>query len=406
MKLKRLLKIFSLILIPGVAFGAVVDCPYFGGGKNLLNYPNETQGKELVEGIRGLIGNIIHFIKECLIKPALVGVIIWGGIHIMTSVGDPGKLEKGKKIILAGIIGLIIIFVAETVADFFSKYLAGPGPAPVPPPAPQTCAGIGYYCCTPDGCRGLNRNDLDSTCGAGQKCCQYPCCPNLNPGETCPSTCQDLCWCASGGKWIVPGQKCVAACESYSTADDCTGAGCKWCSKCSARKINKWGEDKCVEASEDCGYECSPICGAECGYVGPGSECTAGEGGFHCVNCDCVAAGPPGPCLRGDSLIVTLNGVKKIEELKEGDYVIGYKDGKKVQSKILEKSVHEGEFELYFYKGYWFTGNHLVYLDDYKELKPVSELSNIKIKYIGKVYNIKTETQNYFGENDLLIHNK
>jgi hypothetical protein len=38
-------------------------------------------------------------------------------------VGDPGKLERGKKIILAGIIGLIIIFAAEAVTDFFSKYI-------------------------------------------------------------------------------------------------------------------------------------------------------------------------------------------------------------------------------------------------------------------------------------------
>lgn len=196
-------------------------------------------------------------------------------------------------------------------------------------------------------------------------------------------------------------------CSSYTTEGDCTAAaGCTWCPQCKGLKINKWGQDKCVEASEDCGYECSPICGAECGYAGPGGECTAEEGGFHCINCDCVAAGPPGPCLSGNSLILTPNGFKKIEDLKEGDYVIGYKDGKKVESKILEKSVHEGEFELYFYKGYWFTGNHLVYLDDYKEFKPVAELSNIKIKYVGKVYNIQTETQNYFGENGLLIHNK
>jgi len=123
MKFKKLLKIFPLILIPGIAFGAIIDCPYFKGEKNLLNYPNETQGKELAEGIKGLIGNIIHFIKECLIKPALVGVIIWGGINIMISAGDPEKVATGKKIILAGIIGLIIIFAAETVADFFAEYI-------------------------------------------------------------------------------------------------------------------------------------------------------------------------------------------------------------------------------------------------------------------------------------------
>jgi hypothetical protein len=128
MKIKKLFIIFSLVLIPGITFGAVkvIDCPYLGGGKNLLNYPNEVQpttstdfGKE----IEKLIRNIIHFIKECLVKPVLVAIIIWGGIYIMISTGDPGKVATGKKIILAGIIGLIIIFAAETIADFFSKYI-------------------------------------------------------------------------------------------------------------------------------------------------------------------------------------------------------------------------------------------------------------------------------------------
>jgi hypothetical protein len=126
MKIKKLFIIFSLVLIPGITFGAVIDCPYLGGGKNLLNYPNEVQpttSTDLGKEIEKLIGNIVHFIKECLVKPALVIIIIWGGIYIMISTGDPGKVATGKKIILAGIIGLIIIFAAETIAYFFSKYI-------------------------------------------------------------------------------------------------------------------------------------------------------------------------------------------------------------------------------------------------------------------------------------------
>ncbi len=119
-----------------------------------------------------------------------------------------------------------------------------------------------------------------------------------------------------------------------------------------------------------------------------------------------TGTGRRGGCLVEDSLILTPEGFKKIQELEEGDYVIGYKNGKKVSSKILEKSFHEGEFEVYFYKGYWFTGNHLVYLDDYKEFRRVDELSNIRMNFTGKIYNIQTETQNYFGKNGLLIHNK
>ncbi|MDI6826790.1 MAG: hypothetical protein QMD36_06475 [Candidatus Aenigmarchaeota archaeon] len=55
------------------------------------------------------------------------------------------------------------------------------------------------------------------------------------------------------------------------------------------------------------------------------------------------------------------------------------------EQKYWKKSEHVGEFELYFYKGYWFTGNHLVYLDGYKDFKPISELSNITKYYKGKI---------------------
>jgi hypothetical protein len=171
--------------------------------------------------------------------------------------------------------------------------------------------------------------------------------------------------------------------------------------------INKWGKDYCdTTGTESPDYKCSPECGAECGYEGPGGECTAAEGGFNCIGCDCQSVPRGGPCLEKGSLIAIPGGFKKVEELKEGDYVIGYKDGQLVNSKIIEKSEHTGEFTLYFYKGYWFTGNHLVYTDDYKSFKPVSELSSITKQYKGSIYNIQTETKNYFGENELLIHNK
>ena len=122
--MKKFLTIISLILIPEIVFGAIIDCPYvgFGGGYNLLNYPNPTQGLEDLKEIgKNLILNISHFIKECLVKPALIIIIIIAGIYILISTGDPSKVQKGKNIILAGIIGLIIIFVAEEIANLVSK---------------------------------------------------------------------------------------------------------------------------------------------------------------------------------------------------------------------------------------------------------------------------------------------
>lgn len=76
------------------------------------------------------------------------------------------------------------------------------------PPAPALCGDAGYHCCADGGCRGNHDSSLDSTCSIGESCCQFPCCPDLKPGDTCPATCTDLCWCQSKGVYTSPGSNC------------------------------------------------------------------------------------------------------------------------------------------------------------------------------------------------------
>ncbi len=125
---------------------------------------------------------------------------------------------------------------------------------------------------------------------------------------------------------------------------------------------------------------------------------------FECSTpdeCCCVWA-----CLEEGSLVLTPGGFRKIEELKSGDYVIGYKDGKEMEAKITETFIHEGEWTLYSYQGSWFTGDHRV-STDFENFEEVSKLTDVTKQYTGKVYNLEVaETENYFGENNLLIHNK
>ena len=45
-------------------------------------------------------------------------IILWGGFIWMTAAGEPDKVEKAKKLIYAGIIGLVIIFAAYAIASF------------------------------------------------------------------------------------------------------------------------------------------------------------------------------------------------------------------------------------------------------------------------------------------------
>jgi len=111
-------------------------------------------------------------------------------------------------------------------------------------------------------------------------------------------------------------------------------------------------------------------------------------------------------CLEQGTLILTPEGLKKIEELNSGDHVIGYKDGKEVEAQITETFVHDGEWTLYNYQGSWFTGDHRV-STDFENFVEVSELTDITKQYTGKVYNLEVAwTENYFGEDNLLIHNK
>lgn len=111
-------------------------------------------------------------------------------------------------------------------------------------------------------------------------------------------------------------------------------------------------------------------------------------------------------CLEEGSLVLTPDGFRNIEDLKVGDYVIGYKDGKNVTAKITKTAVHDGTWTLYNYKGYWFTGNHKVYTD-YEHFEQVYKLSHVTKDYNGNVYDITVaDTGNFFGANGLLIHNK
>jgi FtsH-binding integral membrane protein len=76
--------------------------------------------------------NIVDFIIGCLVLPAMVLVIIVSGVYIMTSIGNPGKVELGKKVLLAGIIGLIIVSAAHAFLQVWAPKLELPSPPPLP----------------------------------------------------------------------------------------------------------------------------------------------------------------------------------------------------------------------------------------------------------------------------------
>ncbi|MEM3443450.1 MAG: PQQ-binding-like beta-propeller repeat protein [Candidatus Nanoarchaeia archaeon] len=185
-----------------------------------------------------------------------------------------------------------------------------------------------------------------------------------------------------GNGVVDPGE----VCDPSATPNGCPpNQVCKnWCTRCTT----------CGNGIIDPAEECDPMSPID--TCGPFEYCSS-------VNCFCR---PMIGCLEKGSLILTPSGYRRIEEIKEGDIVIGYENWRKVMTKVLKTAVHQVNTTLYYYKGYWFTGNHLVYTDDYKEFKSVTEFTNITKHYVGEVYDIQTEIGNYFGTDNFLIHNK
>jgi len=60
-----------------------------------------------------------------IINALAFGLIVWGGIHMITAGDDASKFDKGKKIILAVAVGIIIIYGAKFLVTSFVKGLGG-----------------------------------------------------------------------------------------------------------------------------------------------------------------------------------------------------------------------------------------------------------------------------------------
>ena len=85
-----------------------------------LNYGTFTGlgTKDVREGVMTIINVLFLFLGIIVI----VG-IIYGGFLIMISGGNSDQNDKGKKIITASVIGLVIIFSAYAIATFVINQL-------------------------------------------------------------------------------------------------------------------------------------------------------------------------------------------------------------------------------------------------------------------------------------------
>ncbi|MBI5369874.1 hypothetical protein HZA85_01635 [Candidatus Uhrbacteria bacterium] len=135
----------------GAAVALLIAAPIvLGGAHNALAAPGPLTKDELFGG-KGKTGdtfaanaglgnaNLIDTISS-IIRVALgflgviaVVIILLGGFKWMTSGGNDTKVGEAKKLIFAGIIGLVIVLSAYAIANFVIGQIAGVTSNPVPP---------------------------------------------------------------------------------------------------------------------------------------------------------------------------------------------------------------------------------------------------------------------------------
>ena len=74
--------------------------------------------------IPGIIGRVIQAVFGIVGAIALL-MFVYGGFLMLTSGGEPGRIEKGQKTLLWATIGIAVIFGAYALSNFIITQLAG-----------------------------------------------------------------------------------------------------------------------------------------------------------------------------------------------------------------------------------------------------------------------------------------
>jgi hypothetical protein len=117
-KLKRLFFasiLFFLFLSFTPAFAALVTCG------------NEGQPACTFNDLFAMINTVIEFVLYQVVPPIAAVTIVIAAINLMTSSGDPGKLESAKKTIVWILLGLVVVYGAWVIVKGFVTALGGGG---------------------------------------------------------------------------------------------------------------------------------------------------------------------------------------------------------------------------------------------------------------------------------------
>jgi Type IV secretion system pilin len=122
------LALTKISAVSAAVMAFIMPAIVFAQGTNFEDFQTASGGgtTPLVD----MIGGIVNVIMGLLGVVAVL-VILYGGFMWMTAAGNEEKVTKAKKLIIAGIIGLVVIFAAFAIAQFVIGNLATQGGATV-----------------------------------------------------------------------------------------------------------------------------------------------------------------------------------------------------------------------------------------------------------------------------------
>ncbi len=119
----------SIMMLGVLAVGGLVAAPVYADN-DVCSDPNISEDIKAAAGCKTttsadtVINNVIQVVLS-LVGLLAVGVIIYGGITYTISAGDAAKVQRGKNIILYGIVGLVVALLAYAIMFFVSGALNG-----------------------------------------------------------------------------------------------------------------------------------------------------------------------------------------------------------------------------------------------------------------------------------------
>lgn len=125
-----LLILLFFILAPGIAMAWIPGEPIVpqtcGIGKPTFDSHGSCSGVACPCGITDffiLLGNIYGFLVIYIAAPLAFLSLSIGGVFILISAGNPNLAGMGKKMVWAGVIGLVLVFCSWLIINFILEII-------------------------------------------------------------------------------------------------------------------------------------------------------------------------------------------------------------------------------------------------------------------------------------------